>query len=109
MHTVIRTPVHKREPRHFLVDGLQVWVTCLDTDRNEPFGVRIKWLEHEFSCSPHDHITVDSGKSYQTYTSSWMPNGTVDMRIAETEADPEKLERLGRIFTVYHQQLSEAA
>src|SRR5713101_3494251 len=107
MSTIVRTAVHKRSPRHFLVDGLQVWVTCLDTDDNEPFGMRIMWLEHKYSCSPLDHITLDDGNSYQKYSSFWMTDGTVDMRIEEYETNPEKLTRLNRILLAYQQDLGE--
>ena len=105
MHTIVRTPVHKRTPRHFLVDGLQVWVTYLDTNGNEQFGTRIMWLEHKYSSSPLDHITLDGGNSYRKYSSFWMPDGTVDMRIEEFETDAEKLIRLNTIFVAYQQEL----
>jgi hypothetical protein len=104
MQTTVRTPVHKRTPRHFLVDGLQVWVTHLDTDEKEHFGTRIMWLEHKYSSSPLDHITLDGGKSYQKYSSFWMPDCTLDMRIEEFETDAERLIRLNRIFVAYQQE-----
>jgi hypothetical protein len=107
MSTIVRTAVHKRSPRHFLVDGLQVWVTCLDTDDNEPFGMRIMWLEHKYSCSPLDHISLDDGNRFQKYSSFWMTDGTVDMRIEEYETNPEKLTRLNRILLAYQQDLGE--
>lgn len=72
MH-IARTPVHKRTPLHFLVDGLQVWVTYLDENENGPFGVRFAWMEHEYSVSPHKHITDDGGYSYRQYESLLMP------------------------------------
>src|ERR1700682_2178320 len=109
MRTIVRTAVHKRAARHFLVDGLQVWVACLDTNDNEPFGIRIMWLEHKDSCSPLDHITLDGGTSYQKYGSFWMTDGTVDIRIEEFETDAEKLIRLNRILVAYQQELGETA
>jgi hypothetical protein len=108
VRTVIRTLVHKRAPLHFLVDGLQVWVTHLDIDDKVAFASRIMWLEHDFSCSPHDHITFDSGNTYKKYSSSWMSDGTVDMRVEESEGDTEKLVRLNRIFGAYQRKLDEA-
>jgi len=64
-------------------------------------------LEHEYSSSPLDHVTLDGGSSYQKYSSFWMPDGTVDMRIKELETDAEKLIRLNRIFVAYQQELGE--
>jgi hypothetical protein len=104
--TTIRTPVHKRTPLHFLVDGLQVWVTYLDANENGPYGVRIMWLEHKYSSSPLRHITDDGGYSFHTFESYLMPEG-VDIRTGELETDPEKLNRLQRIWVEYQNKLGE--
>jgi hypothetical protein len=107
MSTAIRTPVHKRTPRHFLVDGLQVWVTNLDANENGPYGVRFMWLENQYSCSPLKHITDDGGYSFQKYDSYLMLDGTIDMRTAVLEEDLEKLNRLQRIWIEYQKKTSD--
>jgi len=108
MDTIIRTPVHKRTPLHFLVDDLQVWVSYLDANENGPFGVRFMWMEHKHSCSPLKHITDDGGYTYQKFDSYWMVgDGTVDMRTVEFETDAEKLNRLHRIWVEYQKKLDE--
>jgi hypothetical protein len=109
MDATVRTPVHKRKELHFLVDGLQVWVTYLDKNENNgPFGVRFKWMEHQHSTSPHNHITEDGGFTYLKFDSFIMPaEGTVDMRANALETDPEKLSRLQKIWVEYQKQLGE--
>jgi hypothetical protein len=107
MDTIVTTPVHRRTPLHFLVDGLQVWVSYLDANENGPFGVRFEWMEDQYDSSPLDHITEDGGYSYQTFDSYIMEDGTMDMRIVAVETDPEKLNRLNRIWVVYQQKLGE--
>jgi hypothetical protein len=108
MDIIVRTPVHKRSPRHFLVDGLQVWVTYLDENDNGPYGLRIQWLEHKYSCSPLDHITDDGGYTFQKYDSFLaVQDGGIEMRVTAPETDPEKLDRLGKIFVTYQQLLGE--
>lgn len=108
MDITSRIPVHKRSPLHFLVDGLQVWVSYLDENENGPFGVRFAWMEHEHSVSPQKHITDDGGYSYRKYENFLMPkDGMMDMRTSEFEADPEKLERLNRIWVEYQKKLGE--
>ena len=107
--TIVRTNVQKRNPLHFLVDGLQVWVTYLDAKENGPFGVRFKWMEDRHACSPLQHITEDGGYSYQKFESFLMldDNGGIDNRMTEQETDPEKLDRLQRIWVAYQQKLNE--
>lgn len=55
----IKTKVHKRAPLHFLVDGLQVWVSYIDENESGPFGVVFKWMEDKYDSSPVRHITED--------------------------------------------------
>jgi hypothetical protein len=105
--TIIRTPVHKRTPLQFLVDGLQVWVTYLDANENGPHGVRFMWLEDQYSCSPEHHFTEDGGYSFLKYDSYLMPDGTIDMRMAQVETDPDKLNRLHKIWVEYQKKLGE--
>lgn len=105
---IASTPVHKRTPLHFLVDGLQVWVTYLDENENGPYGVRVMWMEHEHSVSPQKHITDDGGYSYRKYETFLMPkDGMLDMRTGELETDPETLNRLQRIWVEYQKKLGE--
>ena len=108
MDTISRTSVHKRTPMRFLVDGLQVWASYLDEDNNGPFGVRFLWTEDALDCGPQKHITDDGGHTYRRYDSCLMPgDGTIDMRTAALETDPDKLNRLQRIWVVYQQRLDE--
>ena len=107
MNTTLGTPVHKRTPLHFVVDGLQVWVSYLDAKENGPFGIRFKWMEDEYSCAPLNHITEDGGYSYQPFESFIMQDGTMEMRMAEFESDPEKLNRLNRIWIEYQKKQGE--
>ena len=108
MDTISRTSVHKRTPMRFLVDGLQVWASYLDENNNGPFGVRFLWTEDALDCGPQKHITDDGGYTYRKYDSYRMPgNGTIDMRTVALETDPEKLNRLQRIWVVYQQRLGE--
>ena len=105
MDTILRTTVQKRNSLHFLLDDLQVWACCMDAEDDRPFGVRLKWLEHKYSCSPLNHITVDGGNTYQRFESFIMPNGTIDMRMNERELDPERLDRLQKILVAYQKNL----
>jgi|SRR5882672_3425962 len=98
MSTIVRTPVRKRDSRHFLVDGLQVWAAHLDTFEGRPFGVRFWWMESQFSTSPLNHITQDQGSTYQPFESFIGVSGGIDMRISEFETNPERLKRLERIW-----------
>jgi hypothetical protein len=107
MNTTLKTAVHKRTPLHFLVDGFQVWVSYLDANENGPFGVRFKWMEDEYSCSPLNHITEDGGYSYQPFESFIMRDGTMEMRMAEFESDPTRLNRLNKIWIEYQKKLAE--
>ena len=108
MDYIIRTPVHKRTPLHFLVDGLQVWVSYLDANENGPYGVRLMWMEDQYSCSPLQHITDDGGQTYKKYESFMLlGSGALDMRIGEVETDPEKLNRLQKILVEYQKKLGE--
>jgi hypothetical protein len=108
MDTIVRTSVHKRDPLHFLVDGLQVWVSYLDENENGPFGVMFKWMEHKHSVSPLEHITDDGGYSYKQVDNFIMLDGTgIDKRTAQLETDPEKLNRLQKIWVVYQRKLGE--
>jgi hypothetical protein len=102
-----RTPVQRRNPLHFLVDGLQVWVTYLDAKENGPYGVRFKWMERKHDSFPLDHITEDGGYSYLKFESFFMVDGTMDMRTGELETDPEKLNRLQTIWVEYQKQLGQ--
>jgi hypothetical protein len=108
MDTISRTSVHKRTPMRFLVDGLQVWASYLDGNNNGPFGVRFLWTEDALDCGPQKHITDDGGYTYRKYDSYLMPgDGTTDMRTVALETDPDKLNRLQRIWVVYQQRLDE--
>jgi hypothetical protein len=106
MDAIVRTPVHRRTTLHFLVDGLQVWVSYLAANNNGPFGVKIQWLEHKYACSPLEHITTDGGHSYQQVENYMMLSG-MDKRMVGLETDPEKLNRLQNILTAYRQKLGE--
>jgi len=64
-------------------------------------------MEHQYSCSPLSHITVDGGQRYLQYESFFMPNGTIDMRISAFESDPKRLQRLGRIWAAYRKTLDD--
>ena len=106
--TIVRTQLQKRTPLHFLVDGLQVWATYLDAKHNGPFGVRFMWMEDQYSCSPLQHITRDEGKTYHQFESYLMPHsGSLDMHITVQETDPERLNRLQRIWVAYQQKLTQ--
>jgi hypothetical protein len=108
MDSIIKTPVHKRTPMRFLVDGLQVWASYLDENNNGPFGVRFLWKEDALDCGPQKHITDDGGYTYRKYDSYLMPgDSSTDMRTVALETDPEKLKRLQRIWVVYQQKLGE--
>jgi hypothetical protein len=48
-------------------------------------------------CSPLEHITMDSGHSYQQVENYMMLSGT-DKRMVALETEPEKLNRLQNIF-----------
>ncbi len=103
-----RTDVQKRTPLHFLVDGLQVWVTYLDANENGPFGVRFMWMEDEYACSPFHHITEDGGYTYHKFQNYIMiGDGKMNMRVTEQETDRERLDRLQRIWVAYQQKLNE--
>jgi hypothetical protein len=106
MAEIIRTSVHKRASLHFLVDGLQVWVSYLDENEGGPFGVMVKWLEHRYSSSPLEHITDDGGLTFKPSASYFMPEG-VEKVVAEPETDPEKVARLNRIWVEYQKKLGE--
>lgn len=107
--SIVRTQVRKRTPLHFLVDGRQVWATYLDASGNGPFGVRFKWMHHEYSVSPQDHFTDDGGYSFYRYESFLMLEGQggVEMRLTEKETEQEKLAQLQRIWVEYQRQLGE--
>jgi hypothetical protein len=108
MDTISSTSVHKRTPMRFLVDGLQVWASYLDQNSDGPFGVRFLWTEDALDCGPQKHITDDGGYTYRKYDSYLMPgNGTIDMRAVALETDPDKLNRLQRIWVVYQQRLDQ--
>lgn len=108
MDTIVRTPVHKRTPLRFLVDGLQVWVAYLDENENGPFGVKIQWMEDKYACSPIEHITEDGGYSYQQVENYIMLNGDgIDKRMVALETDPAKLDRLQNIWIAYQQKVGE--
>lgn len=96
MDTITRTAVHRRAPLHFLVGGLRVWVSYIDVKGDGlPFGVKFKWMEDEYSCSPFEHITEDGGHSYQQVESFIMLDDFgMDKRMTVFETDPEKLIRL---------------
>jgi hypothetical protein len=106
MDPIIRRPVNKRTPLHFLVDGLQVWVSYLDENKDGPFGVMFKWMEGVHDSEPLRHITEDGGYTYQKFASYWVEAG-MDARKGVLETDPEKLNRLNGIWVVYQQQLGE--
>src|SRR5262245_33894795 len=109
MNTVLRTDVHKRTPLHFLVDGKQVWVTYLDENGNGTFGVRVKWMENQYSVSPQNHFTDDGGYTFSKYDSYLMLEGQggVEMRLTEKETDEEKLAQLQQIWVEYQRKLGE--
>lgn len=108
MDTIVRTPVHKRTPLHFIVDGLQVWVSYLDANENGPFGVKIQWMEDKYACSPLEHITEDGGHRYRQVENYIILNGDgIDKRMAAVETDAEKLNRLQNIWIAYQQKLGE--
>jgi hypothetical protein len=89
MDTIIRTPVQRRAPLHFLVGGLQVWVTYIDGKEGTPFGVKFKWMEGQYSCSPLEHITEDGGYSYQQVESFIMLDDCgMDKRMTALETEP---------------------
>jgi len=108
MDIISRTSVHKRTPMRFLVDGLQVWASYLDENDNGPFGVRFLWREDALDFGSQKHITDDGGHTYRRYDSYLMPgDGTTDMGTVALETDPDKLNRLQRIWVVYQQRLDE--
>jgi hypothetical protein len=108
MNTTIKTPVHKRDPLHFLVDGLQVWVSYLDANDTGPFGVKLQWMEDKYACSPLEHITEDGGYSYHQVKNLMMMDGEgIDKRMEDLEIDPEKLNRLQKIWVEYQKNLGE--
>jgi hypothetical protein len=107
MDNLSPTPLHRRTPLYFLVDGLQVWVSYLDENKHKPYGVMFMWMETANSTSQLNHVTDDGGYSYQKYESYGMPDGTKDMRPVAPETDQEKLSRLQRIWVVYQQTLGE--
>lgn len=106
MGNTIRTPTHKRTPLHFLVDGLQVWVSYLDENENGPFGVMFKWMEDKCDSEPLQHITEDGGHSYRQVKSYMLEEG-VEKRGGAFETDPERLNRLQRIWVEYQKALGE--
>lgn len=102
------TPVHKRTPLHFLVDGLQVWVSYLDAKKDGPFGVVFKWMEDKSSTSPLEHITDDGGYSFKQVENYLMLDGSgIDKATGELETDPAKLNRLQKIWVAYQKRLGE--
>lgn len=109
MDEVIHTPVHKRALLHFLVDGLQVWVSYVDEDTGRPFGVVFRWMEHKYSVSPLEHITEDGGHTYRKFDTYMMLGepAAVDWRLADQETDPEKLSRLQKIWVAYQRERGE--
>ncbi|SRR6266851_7575043 len=106
MDNTIKTHTHKRTPLHFLADGLQVWVSYLDENENGPFGVLFKWMEDKDDSTPLQHITDDGGHSYRQVTSYMMEAG-VEKRAGASETDPERLNRLQRIWVEYQKTLGE--
>jgi hypothetical protein len=106
MSTTTKTSVRKRTPVHFLVDGLQVWVSYIDATENHPFGVLFKWMEGKGDSSPLQHITDDGGYSFQCVESFAMEEG-VEKRCGKIETDPERLSRLQKIWVKYQQILGE--
>lgn len=106
MSTTIRTSVHKRAPVYFLVDGLQVWVSYIDSTEGLPFGVLFKWMESQADFFPLQHITEDGGHSFHNVESFAMEDG-VEKRCGKVEADSERLNRLNRIWIEYQRILGE--
>jgi len=108
MDDCTNTRVQKRAPLHFMVDGLQVWVSYLDENENGPFGVDINWMEDRYAVSPLEHITDDGGYSFSQVENSILLNGEgVHKRRVALETDPEKLSRLQSIWIEYQKKLGE--
>ncbi len=104
--TTARIPVQMRNPLDFLVDGLRVLVW--QGYENGPFGVTFTWTEHEHSCGWLNHITLDGGHSYRRFDNYLVAEeGSKNMRAEFFEDDPEKLNRLQRIWIAYQRKLGE--
>jgi len=106
MDYAIRAYTDKRAPLHFLVDGLQVWISYVDGNENGPFGVLFKWMEDKHDSEPLQHITEDGGHSYHQVKSYGTEDG-IEKRKGTLETDPERLNRLQRIWIEYQKALEE--
>ena len=89
-----------------MVDGLQVWASCLDAAGNAPFGLMFKWMGHKYAVTPFEHITQDGGCSYQRTETFLCRDGGLEKRLGVTETDPEQIKVLERIWAEYHQEIA---
>jgi hypothetical protein len=89
-----------------MVDGLQVWASCLNEKDNGPFGVMFKWMPGKYAVTHLEHITRDEGYTYQQADNCRLEDNGAEKRLGVTETDPEKLKALQRIWTTYQQALS---
>ena len=103
---VIRARAHKEEERVLRLDRRPAWVSLLiDDATGRQIGIRFKWLDGPWACSPDEHFTED-GRSFRRVSSSLeISDLAMEKEIGEIETDPKKLDCLAGLQLAYLESL----
>src|SRR5260370_23599523 len=106
---MLQTSVHKECEKRLVLDNRPAWACFFVEDATGRWmGVRLKWLDGPWACTPDEHFTEDGGHTYKRVSSSLSWSGwNMQKEIGLVETDAEKLASLNRLMAAYKELIDE--